>query len=36
MNASCSLTMFTGGTGIGATATKQPETALFTHIRLAF
>ena len=36
VNASYSRTTFNGGTGSGATVTKQPENAIFTRIQLAF
>jgi phosphate-selective porin OprO/OprP len=36
VNASCSRTTFTGGSGAGATVTKQPENAIFTRIQLSF
>jgi phosphate-selective porin OprO and OprP len=36
LNTSYSRTDFTGGTGAGATITKQPENILFTRIQLAF
>jgi len=36
INASFSRTDFTGGTGTGATVTKQPENVLFTRVQLAF
>ena len=36
LDASYSRTDFTGGTGAGATVTKQPENVVFTRIQLAF
>lgn len=36
VNASFSRTTFTGGTGAGATVTKQPENVFFTRLQLAF
>jgi phosphate-selective porin OprO and OprP len=36
VNASYSRTTFDGGTGTGATVTKQPENAIFTRVQLAF
>jgi hypothetical protein len=35
-NVSFSRTWFDGGTGPGATVTKQPENVLFTRIQLGF